>query len=150
VLYPCPGESARELVSASTTDPQFESLSKRLVPEAVNFVASSLLILLPRRKDAKNVAFPDTKAPEVDLKLASTSQAAPKEPVDLAAALGDETEQVKADLVAAALRLIQTYAAMYASHEAFIEVFKPVLTVVEGSRLPKHSDSLKVNHLPSH
>ena len=127
----------------------YEAFSKRLVPEAVNFIASTLTILLPRRKEFKAVgsAYPDIKAPGSDISLPSSSTAAPSEPVDLARALSSPNsseEAVKADLVAVGLRLSQTYAGMYASHEAFIEVITPVKAVIEGSRLPKQAAALKV------
>jgi nucleolar protein 14 len=120
-------------------------MSRRLLPEAINFIASSLLILLPRRKDAKAVTYPELLAPETDLKLPTSSTTVPADPVDLASALdGDDSDEVKTNLVAVALRLIPTYAALYSSSAAFIEIFKPITSVLEGSRLPKQSPVLKV------
>jgi nucleolar protein 14 len=119
-------------------------MSKRLLPEAINLVASSLLILLPRRKDAKTPLFPDIEAPDADLKISSAAE--PTEPVNLGRALTDDaTNEIKADLIAVALRLISTFAAMYSSTPAFIEIFTPVLVAVEGSRVPKQSSALKVS-----
>ena len=129
------------------TDGQYESMSKRLLPEAVNFIASSLLILLPRRKDAKAVTYPELLAPEIDLRLPTSSTVSPADPVDLAAALdSDDSEEDKANLIAVTLRLIPTYAMLYTSSAAFIEIFKPIATVLEGSRLPKQSPALKVRY----
>lgn len=118
-------------------------MSRRLLPEAINLIASSLLILLPRRKDAQTPQFPDIVAPEVNLKLSSAS---PSEPVDLGRALMHEnTDEIKADLVLVTLRLVTTYATMYSSTPAFIEIFTPVLVAVEGSRVAKQSDAIKVS-----
>lgn len=96
-------------------------------------------------------SYPDLQAPGVDLSLSLAVALAPREPVDLPGVLGLDTasdtqaiEQGKADLLSVALRLVQTYAGLYASSEAFIELFAPVSRILEGSRVAKLSPELKV------
>ncbi|WVQ78276.1 hypothetical protein IAT38_000361 [Cryptococcus sp. DSM 104549] len=128
---------------------QYEALSKRLLPEAINFVASSILFLLPRRKDAEpNTTYPELKAPNVDFSISLPSTAVPSQPVDLSAAVNatGEVEQQKADLLAVAYRLVGTFAGMYVSSEAFVEIMKPVKKVLKGSRVAKLSPELLALH----
>jgi nucleolar protein 14 len=123
------------------------------VPEALNFIASTIIALLPQRKDAAEVtSYPDLQAPGVDLSLSSAVALAPREPVDLPGVLGlgassgaQAVEQGKVDLLSVALRLVQTYAGLYASSEAFIELFAPMSRILEGSRVSKLSPELKVS-----
>lgn len=117
------------------------------MPEALNFIGNSLLILLKRRKDAAAVnAYPEALAPGAELYL--TTEASPSHPADLAACLtkGEDTDQVKADLLSTAVRLVPTYAMLYASHDAFVELLTPVKRILEGSRVNKLSPELKVRH----
>ena len=139
---------------------QFEAESKRIMPEALNFLGNSVSVLLKRRKDAiaTSSAYPDVLAPEVELYL--TSDASPSQPAGLASCLDKDeadSDKVKADLLAIALRLVPTYASMYAGHEAFVELFTPVKRILEGSRVNKLSPELKVSpnplkrcHVPAH
>jgi hypothetical protein len=76
----------------------------------------------------------------------------PKEPVELAACLSsDETspsaevDQCKVDLLAAMLRLVETYATMYSNQDAFIELFRPIQAILESSRVAKLSPAIKVS-----
>ncbi|WVF72153.1 hypothetical protein IAT40_006965 [Kwoniella sp. CBS 6097] len=130
---------------------QYESLSNRLVPEAINFVASAILALLSRRTGFEaNSTYPDSRAAEVDLFVDPTAAAVPSQPVNLPAALNStdkaEIEQTKADLLAVAFSLAQTFATMYASSEAFVETISPVAKVLEGCRVAKLSQELKTLH----
>ena len=118
------------------------------MPEALNFIGNSLLVLLKRRKDAAHApsAYPELLAPGVELHL--TSHATASHPADLAACLSKSSEdddQVKVDLLSTALRLVPTYATMYASHEASVELLTPVKRILEGSRVSKLSPELKVS-----
>jgi len=58
----------------------------------------------------------------------------------------DEIEQRKPDLLALALVLVDTFAALYSSSEAFIEIFAPLETVLKGSRIAKLCQALKDRH----
>ena len=127
---------------------KYEALSVRLVPEALNFVASALLALLPRRRGLEAPrSYPNLAAPDITrLSLSSSSTATLRESVDLAAVLQAKVDddEVKVSLVAVASRLIQSFSKMYSSNAAFIEVFSPLLRVLEGSRLSKHSQDVFV------
>ncbi|WVR05233.1 hypothetical protein IAU60_002245 [Kwoniella sp. DSM 27419] len=128
---------------------QYESLSRRLLPEAVNFVASAILALLPRRKGFETEStYPESKALGVDLSIKLPSNAVPANPVNLSGAVNGtaDEEQTKADLLSIALNLSQTFATMYTSSEAFIEVISPLARVLEGSRVAKLSTELKTLH----
>ncbi|WWC90039.1 uncharacterized protein L201_004969 [Kwoniella dendrophila CBS 6074] len=133
----------------------YEVLSNRVIPEAVNFVASSILALLPRRKGLEeNTIYPDSKANDVQLFVDPTAAAVPQQPVNLAQAINSaqsdlsstEVEQTKADLLVVAIKLSQTFATMYASSDAFIEIIEPLTKVLEGSRVAKLSQELKTIH----
>lgn len=119
---------------------QYEAMSKRLVPEVVNFVASAILCLLKRRKDAVASPYPTLIACDI----AQISFVEAHRPANFAAALeGSNQSQSKADLLAVSLQLISTLATMYSSSTAFIEMFKPVLAVLEGSHSAKLAPGLK-------
>ncbi|WWC61126.1 uncharacterized protein I303_103705 [Kwoniella dejecticola CBS 10117] len=134
---------------------QYEALSNRVLPEAVNFVASTMLALLPRRKGFEaNTVYPDSKANDVNLFVDPAAASAPQQPVNLASAINsaksesspEQVEQIKANLLGVAFKLSQTFAALYASSEAFIELIGPLAKVIEGSRVAKLSQELKTIH----
>lgn len=119
---------------------QYETQSKRMVPEAINFVANSLLALLPRKKAAgKNTGFPDLLACDITMKAG----AEPNKPAKLADALTEDNEQVKSDLVAVALGLISTLATMLSENPGYIELFTPVHALLSEVRVAKLAPALK-------
>lgn len=120
---------------------QFESQSKRIVPEAINFLASVILGLLKRRKNAPVVStYPDLLSCEIHI----VDSVAHRQPVNLTSVLSaSDDEQAKADLLGAALGLITSFATLYSSSEAFIEMFTPLLAVLEGSQVGKLNPALK-------
>lgn len=132
-------------INKSSANVQFESESKRFLPEAINFLAGSVVALLPRRKDSPSVPFPDLVAPAAGNSLHITSGSTPAELADLASMLSSDSEKSKADLLSTSMRLIETVAALYSSSPAFIESFQPMLQVVQSSRTAKLSDALKVS-----
>lgn len=124
------------------------------MPEAVNFIAAAVLALLPRRKDAASVStYPDLQSPSTNLYISSTLGSSPNQPVNLAYCLAIssessdmEADQSKVDLLSVTLRLIETYATMYSSHDAFIELLSPIRVILESSRVAKVSPAIKVSH----
>lgn len=119
---------------------QYEVQSKRMVPEAINFVANSLLALLPRKKAAsKSTGFPDLLACSIAVKMG----AAPNQPAKLAAALTEDNEQVKSDLVAVALGLISTLSTISSENPGYIELFTPLHTLLTDVRVAKLAPALK-------
>lgn len=143
---------------------QYEAQSKRVVPEAVNFLSNALALLLPASSTVVSAkAFPGNfPAPDVAqehtkaLKLRSTGAPNPRETVNLVEALGAKNgklaapaaEQLKVDLAASALRLVETYRAMYAGSEAFPELFQPVEAVLKAVKVDKLPEGLKVRLVP--
>ena len=78
----------------------------------------------------------------------------PREPVDLPSLINMrgmplsqvEVEQQTSDLLGVAMRLIETFATMYASSPSFIELFSPLLSVLDNSKTGKLSSVLKGLH----
>ena len=129
---------------------QYEAVSKRLVPEATTFIATALACIPPRKKDAAPItAYPDLLATNVKLRLDTSQQLAPQEPVELGIALaGSDAEQTKADLLAVALRLTQAYSSMLVSSDAFVEIFSPIEQILDSVRTAKLSEGLRVSFEP--
>lgn len=143
---------------------QFEEQSKRIVPEAVNFLANSLALLFPTTSAVSATSFPGFfPAPDVgqehakQLKLGrDSSSLEPSKSINLLEALAAkgkngkgkasaaEAAQLKVDLAASALKLVETYRAMYSESEAFIEVFRPIEAILKAVKLEKLSPSLQV------
>ncbi|BEJ18214.1 hypothetical protein CspHIS471_0704910 [Cutaneotrichosporon sp. HIS471] len=114
---------------------QYEAESKRLMPEAINFLASSIRALLKRKKDAPFVrAYPNLVSGEMFLSMGVP----PHHPINLFSR--SEPEQTRSNLLAAALRLIQSFASLYSSLDAFVELFTPLSTVLSSSRTKLHPD----------
>ncbi|KAL0070159.1 nucleolar complex protein 14 [Marasmius tenuissimus] len=124
---------------------QFEQLSKRYVPETINFLLNIVLHLAPSRfKDAAELpgAFP---APDFRSDHCQSLAIGPKKleerglrRVDLARMLvGKADEHDKLDLLALALELLSRFAELYKGLEAFIEIFDPVMEVLKGLQVTK-------------
>jgi len=115
-------------------------------------LAASVLALLPRRKNSRlETPFPDLLAPASASSLPISASSEPSEIADVATLLSSEGEQSKADLLVVALRLIETYAALYSSSQAFIESFQPLAHILSSSKTNKLSETLKVSlHPPEH
>ncbi|KAJ7265453.1 nucleolar protein 14 [Mycena haematopus] len=136
----------------STLCLQFEQLSKRLVPEAVNFTINSVLHLAPHRY-ADVAALPGAfPAPDfrselcrgltLDFKKAKTNKTVPK--ADLVALLTAEapTDEGKARLLSLAVDLLGRFADMYKGLEGFIELYEPILEILLHVREQCGSGSL--------
>lgn len=115
------------------------------MPEAINFIAASLHALLPQRRSS--LPIPDLMAPEVrDSLVVSTSPAEIKDALSLSWLMDpEEQSDTRANLVLGGLRLLQTFSVMYSGSDAFIELFSPILSILENSRGPKAAASLKVS-----
>ncbi|KNZ76452.1 putative nucleolar complex protein 14 [Termitomyces sp. J132] len=118
---------------------QYEELSKRLVPEAVNFLTNTVLHLVPHHY--KTVASLPGSFPSPDFRsdmcrpLALNTKVQSNiisQKANLSALLsGEPTEQAKADLLFLALSLLGRYADMYKSLEGFIELYDPILEILK-------------------
>lgn len=131
---------------------QFEELSKRLVPEAVNFAINSVLHLAPNGYEdiaALPGVFP---APDFRSELCrglfldfkKAKKVIPK--ANLVALLTPETptEEGKAQLLALAVDLLGRFADMYKGLEGFIELYEPVLEILLHIREQNGTGSLQV------
>lgn len=147
---------------------QFEEQSKRIVPEAINFLANALALLFPTSSAVSATSFPGFfPTPDIgqdhvkSLKLGrESSSVEPPKSVNLLEALAAkgkngkgkgtvaEAAQLKVDLAASALRLVETCRAMYSESEAFIEMFKPIESILKAVKVDKLSASLKVRAPP--
>ncbi|KAF8214185.1 nucleolar protein 14 [Mycena galopus ATCC 62051] len=119
---------------------QFEQLSKRLVPEAVNFAINSVLHLAPHGYAdvaALPGAFPTPdfrselcRGLALDAKKAKKIKTIAK--ADLVALITAEapTEDGKAQLLGLAVDLLGRFADTYKGLEGFIELFEPILEVL--------------------
>lgn len=114
---------------------QYESLSKRFVPEAINLLANSVLHLAPHSlKDQTSIPgqFPclDFRSEHCAILTidARTARKATLNKPDLAGLLSGATdgEQAKVDLLGLTLELIGRFADMYKSLDGFIELYEPI------------------------
>ncbi|KAG2149303.1 nucleolar protein 14 [Suillus clintonianus] len=131
---------------------QYEELSKRLVPEAVNFSINAVLHLAP--SSLKNVAsipgsFPspdfrsDLCAPlTIDVKK---SKHLDFHTPNLHRLLTDVhyEEQDKLDLLGLAFRLLDRFSEMYKSLAGFIELYQPLLDILTKLNIAKLSEGVR-------
>ncbi|KAF8659134.1 hypothetical protein AX16_001904, partial [Volvariella volvacea WC 439] len=121
---------------------QFEALSKRLVPEVVNFLANTVLHLAPH--EYEDISLPGSfPSPDfrselcrpLRIKTHKVKSAVVRKAnlTDLLTAEGP-TEQAKLDLLGLALTLIPRFADMYKGLEGFIELYDPILEVLNSVR----------------
>ncbi|THH27646.1 hypothetical protein EUX98_g6552 [Antrodiella citrinella] len=114
---------------------QYEALSKRLVPEVINFLAISLLHLVPHKlKDASTLSggFPvpglNTESPSLRMLGKKATGLAIDKP-DIARYFGDTPladEQGKVNLAGLTLDLLCRFADLYKGLDGFIELYQPL------------------------
>lgn len=119
---------------------QFELLSKRLVPEAINFLLNTVLHLAPHGyQDISELpgSFPSPDFKSESCRPLSMNVKSRKslvvEKANLSELLGadDSNEQAKANLLSLAFELLGQFAELYKGLEGFIELYEPVLIVLE-------------------
>jgi len=138
----------------STLFLQFEVLSKRLVPEAVNFLVNAVLHLAPHRyKDAASLpgsfTSPDFRSElcrplMINVKKRSTS-IIQKANLGMLLSAEQPTEQAKTDLLGLSLDLLGRYAEMYKGLDGFIELYEPILEVFQHIDQKYMIDGLQVS-----
>lgn len=139
---------------------QYESYSKRIIPEVLNFFATAFMILGPTSMKISPIpgSFPlgdmqESAGKERLSGLKLRSKLAAKcvvRKADLPSLLELETEdasveeqeveQHKVDMLALNIRLIRSGAEMYSEAEAYLEIFQPLLELMkalEASKIPK-------------
>ncbi|KAH7105528.1 Nop14-like protein [Auriculariales sp. MPI-PUGE-AT-0066] len=134
---------------------QYERLSQRLVPEAVNFLYNSLVHLAPHSlKQASELpgSFPTPDFGQPHCPSMSVGKKAkklaPRQP-DLNIFLNSDKQddaQIKVDLLACANDLLSRTADLYKSLDGFIELFSPLLTLLSSLQVQYYSPELKKSH----
>ncbi|KAH9938114.1 nucleolar protein 14 [Fomitopsis serialis] len=137
---------------------QYEQLSKRFVPEAINFLANATLHLAPHKFSERSAVpgcfpFPDfgsEHCPSFTLVGKKVKDATIKPPSLLRLLnANDFSEQDKVDLLGLTLDLLGRFADIYKGLDGFIELYEPIselLTGVKSSSLPS-SVSARVTSL---
>lgn len=147
----CRVRSLQDLASGlflCTLSLQFEELSKRLVPEAINFLFNSLLHLSPNKfKDNSSLPgcfpAPDFRSERCSALVLGTGKSTKTYNIqkpNLTTLLDERagTEQSKVNLLGLTLDLLGQLADIYKGLDAFIELYQPVLPLLDGV----HSDVL--------
>lgn len=134
---------------------QFEALSKRFVPEAINFLINSVLHLAPHEYQEISTlpgSFPSPDFRSDLCRSLSLSRQAQKELVaqkpNLFSLLtaSNLNEQSKVDLLGIAFNLLGQFADMYKALDGFIELYEPILAILENIRSKYLPDGLRVSH----
>ena len=138
---------------------QYESLSKRVVPEVVNFLASALLILGPHKYTAAtapgSMPIPDAFLPKLaPLELVGKASKAISDaaPLDLIAVLTNEAdpdEATKVGLLQMTCTLLGRFAEMYTSLDGFIELFSPSHAILAAFLPSSHAFALGTSTRPA-
>lgn len=133
---------------------RYEEDSKRLVPEALNFVLNALLHLAPHQytdNDSVPGSFPcpDLNTPtcrhlRISIKVAKRLAPRPANLVELMARKESVDEQSKVDILLVTLDLLGRLADMYKGLDGFIELFEPVVDILDGLHLEWAAAPLKV------
>ncbi|KAI0068542.1 Nop14-like protein [Artomyces pyxidatus] len=129
---------------------QYEALSKRFVPEALNFVVATVLHLAPH--DFGSATSLPGSFPLPDFDPAKPLALDPKESKkmsvnspNLVGILNTEEAsiQVKVDLLGTTFELLRRFAEMYKSLDGFIELFDPVVVILEHIKSSKLAQGLQ-------
>ncbi|KAH7887461.1 Nop14-like protein [Phlebopus sp. FC_14] len=112
---------------------QYEALSKRLVPEAVNFAVNTTLLFAPHPFTTKDLpgSFPSPDfRPDLCTLLAINVKSAKKlvfrKPEFSKFLAMDPTEQAKIDAFGLVLDILDRFADMYKALDGFIELYDPI------------------------
>ncbi len=132
---------------------QYQKLSRRYVPEVVNFVENTLCALAPSKLAKLPGSFPYHE-PKLSLRIRRASaftrqlkfyDCLAQDPSE------EENELLKAALVETNIRLLDSAVDIWAGKDAFTEVFEPILNILQhllskkcSTKLP---ESAQVRHL---
>jgi len=135
---------------------QFETLSKRLVPEAINFLVNSILHLAPHQYQeilALPGSFPSPDFRSDLCRPLSLSRKVQKELVVQKPNLfrlltaSNSNEQSKVDLLGVAFNLLGQFADMYKALDGFIELYESILAILENIQSKYLPDGQRVSPL---
>lgn len=131
---------------------QYELLSKRFVPEAINFVVNATLHLAPHvfasTKSLPGIfTRPDLRSElceslAIDSSKASGLRFRAPDLVHMISAI--PTEQSKIDALGLALSLLERFSDMYKSLDGFIELYEPINHILSGLECGQLSKDVQV------
>jgi nucleolar protein 14 len=137
---------------------QFEQLSKRFIPEAINFLVNTVLHLYPHQfNDASSLpgSFPspdfrsDLCRP-LNIKAKKVVGFTVEKPSLIGIMCGDVlTEQTKVDLLGLAIDLLGRFADMYKGLNGFVELYQPIHDIISKLDTNKLPTELQVSELRS-
>ncbi|KAF8592596.1 Nop14-like protein [Ramaria rubella] len=133
---------------------QYEELSKRIIPEAINFLSNTVLHLAPHSFETPELIpgsfpVPDLRDASNMLKINATStQGLQTTHPDLTSILcdGNSSPQHRLNLLGMALQLLGNFAELYKSLDGFIELYAPVLDILQGVILADFPSTLQHRH----
>lgn len=131
---------------------RYELLSKRFVPEAINFLTNATLHLAPHSfSSAKSLpgAFtcPDLRSELCESLTINRSKAKRlrfRKPDLVHMISANPTEQSKIDALGLALGLLERFGDMYKSLEGFIELYEPINLILSGLECGQLSEDVQV------
>jgi nucleolar protein 14 len=139
---------------------QFEHLSNRFVPEAINFLINTVLHLCPHQfKDASSLpgSFPspdflsDLCRP-LSIRGKKVGHLVVGKPNLAGIICGDPPdEQTKIDLLGLTIDLLNQFANMYKDLDAFVELYQPIHDItskLDTNKLPKELQVSGLNEFP--
>ena len=118
---------------------QFEALSKRFVPEAINFLINSVLHLAPHKYQEISTLPGFFPSPDFRSDLCRSLSLSRNVHNGLVVqkpnlfgllAASNLNEQSKVDLLGSALNLLGQFADMYKALDGFIELYEPILAIL--------------------
>lgn len=133
---------------------QFEALSKRFVPEAINFLVNSVLHLAPHKYQDISTLPGSFPSPDFrsdlcrSLSLSRNVQnglVAQKLDLFSLLAANNSNEQSKVDLLGIAFNLLGGFADMYKALDGFIELYEPISAILENIQSKYLPDGLTVS-----
>lgn len=137
----------------STLFLQFEHLSNRFVPEVVNFLVNAVLHLAPHRYDDAaslpgsfpSADFKSEACQKLAIDVKSTTKMHVRQPaLDKLLASSDGGEQDKVNLLGLTVDLLNRSAQQYKDLDAFIELYRPILDLLENIKVARLSKDLQV------
>lgn len=132
---------------------QFEHLSKRFVPEVVNFLVNAVLHLAPHHHDDAtslpgSFPHPDFKADTIqrlmiDTKAAARMSVRPAS-MDRLLTSSDGDDQDRVNLLGLTVDLLCCSTQQYKDLDAFVELYQPVHSIFQRVKINKLSKDLQV------
>ncbi|KAJ5675839.1 hypothetical protein N7462_008736 [Penicillium macrosclerotiorum] len=116
---------------------QYQAVSKRYMPELINYIMNALCNLAPTELTTKPGFFPFRQFQE-SLKLAPVKKVAPRKlqfrDITMTPSDSEAEEDLKISLLATFVSLLGSAADLLAENSAFMEIFSPVQTLLHHLR----------------